>query len=847
MSIKKKVVWLPYDMDTAIGINNSGLLTFSYNLEDTDLQQGGEFIFNGQDSVMWTNLRDAFGDEIKAMYQLLRSQDKISYDIVEQMFEEHQEKWSEAIFNEDAFFKYIEPLTNPDAGEQPDASYLPMAQGSKAEQRKWWLYNRFRYMDSKYNAGDALTDYIMMRAYSVDDITLTPYADIYLTTAWDGELTQVRAARGQSYVLPCPKDTANDAVVAIYSASQLASVGDLSGLKIKSGNFSMATRLQNLKIGDSSSSYSNTNLIDLQLGNNTLLQTLDVRNCPNLAIPVDISGCKNIENVYFDGTTITGLTLPNGGVLKVLHLPSTITNLTIMNQNAITDLTVASYANISTLRLENVPTVDTKTILNTVPVSTRIRLIGFSWEATNAAEITALLDRLDLMRGLDENGNNVEQAQVSGTIHTSSLTGAEIASFNERYPYLTVTADSVTSILYYKTWDGASTVKAVTYINGVAQSSAPSVPSRSATAQYDYTGVGWSLEQDASVNDPNATTNITGDRTVYAAYSRTVRKYTAKFVRASVDGGGTLYTQQNIPYGTTPVYGGATPTTTQGGTTDFMFTGWTPELAGITGNTTYTAVFRDMRSPTRKVIDRTITFAEHSTLSVVGSYAFECCKSLTTASFPAATSVGYAAFWSCTNLRTIYLPNVTYIANYGFASADSLTTISFSNVTHIGNGAFSRCTKLNTANFPNASMVATEMFYRCYSLVTVSFPVATSIGYGAFSNCTTLKTTSFPLVEIIGSYAFSACGGLSTLSFPKATSIGSSAFQSCFTLLSLYLMGNSIPSLNNRSTCFASTPIGGYTARTSGVFGSIFVPASLYDSYLTATNWSYYSSRFVSV
>ena len=329
MSLNKKVVWLPYDMDTAIGINNSGLLVFGYSLEDIDLQEGGEFIFNGQDSVLWTNLRDAFGGDIKAMYQTLRSTGAISYDKVEQMFENHQSKWCEAIFNEDAYFKYIEPLTNPENGKQPDASYLPMAQGSKAEQRKWWLYNRFRYMDSKWNAGDALTDYIMMRAYSVAPQVLTPYADIYLTTAWDGELTQVRAHRGQTYTLPCPKDSANDAVVAIYSASQLADIGDLSGLRIKTGNFSMATRLQSLKVGDSDSNYSNTNLTDLQLGNNTLMKVLDVRNCPNLAITVDISGCKNIEEVYFDGTGIAGVVLPNGGVLNTLHLPNSVTNLTI--------------------------------------------------------------------------------------------------------------------------------------------------------------------------------------------------------------------------------------------------------------------------------------------------------------------------------------------------------------------------------------------------------------------------------------------------------------------------------------------------------------------------------------
>lgn len=32
-----------------------------------------------------------------------------------------------------------------------------------------------------------------------------------------------------------------------------------------------------------------------------------------------------------------------------------------------------------------------------------------------------------------------------------------------------------------------------------------------------------------------------------------------------------------------------------------------------------------------------------------------------------------------------------------------------------------------------------------------------------------------------------------------------------------------------------------------GVYGSIFVPASLYASYISANNWSAYSRRFVSV
>lgn len=67
--------------------------------------------------------------------------------------------------------------------------------------------------------------------------------------------------------------------------------------------------------------------------------------------------------------------------------------------------------------------------------------------------------------------------------------------------------------------------------------------------------------------------------------------FTATFVRADGDGGGTLYTQTDVPVGTVPVYGGETPTTTKGSAADYPFKGWTPALAPIAEDTTYTAVF----------------------------------------------------------------------------------------------------------------------------------------------------------------------------------------------------------------------------------------------------------------
>jgi len=648
-----KICWLPYDMDTAIGINNEGSLVFSYALEDTDKTSDGADVYNGQQSVFWKNLREAFGSEIKAMYQELRSDGKLSYTVVEEMFENHQKVWSEAIWNEDAYYKYLQPLIESGTG-----IYLPMLQGSKSEQRKWWLYNRFRYIDSKYNAGDSLSDIITLRGYAVGNITIEPYADIYATAKYGSYLVQTRALRGSTYTLTCPLDTLNDTEIYIYSASQLKSVGDLSSLKVGLADFSMATKLQTLKLGDSDSTYSNGNLNSLTLGNNVLLQTLDVRNCTSLGTgeqqSVDLSGCTNIENVYFDGTAVKGVSLPNGGILKVLHLPATITNLTVCNQSAITDFTLPSYANIATLRLENVNSkIDSLAILKAISANSRVRLIGIDWSLDTYADAEAVYDILDTMRGLDENGNNTDKAQVAGTIHIPSVTGTQLEELKSRYSSIAITYDTVSYFVYYKDSDGTllytdtvaeganaidpvttgaitapakeatddvkytytgwgtlptnihanqtvtaqySESYAVRFYNGstlletdwIASGGTAtyngSTPTKSSTAQYTYTFSGWSSTDGGSASS-SILKNIKAAKSVYAAYTSTVRTYTVRFYN-----GITLLQTSTVAYGSSASYTGSTPVSTEDETE--TFTGWNPSPTSIKGDTDCYAVFK---------------------------------------------------------------------------------------------------------------------------------------------------------------------------------------------------------------------------------------------------------------
>lgn len=168
-----------------------------------------------------------------------------------------------------------------------------------------------------------------------------------------------------------------------------------------------------------------------------------------------------------------------------------------------------------------------------------------------------------------------------------------------------------------------------------------------------------------------------------------------------------------------------------------------------------------------------------------------------------------------------------------------------SRVTSVGSAAFMSCYNLQQVSFENAQTINRQAFCSCSNLESISFPSAKELLPFAFGYCENLKKAILPKLESLQSAVFMRCYALSEVSLPTVSFISTAVFLNCYNLTSLYLMGSSVAYLSGSNT-FDSTPIGGYTA-SAGRYGSIYVPASLLATYKAATNWTYFSSRFVGV
>lgn len=191
--------------------------------------------------------------------------------------------------------------------------------------------------------------------------------------------------------------------------------------------------------------------------------------------------------------------------------------------------------------------------------------------------------------------------------------------------------------------------------------------------------------------------------------------------------------------------------------------------------------------PKNLEIPTTVYFEETAyPVTSIGGFAFYDCSNLTSVTIPnGVASIESSAFSGCSSLTSITIPDgVTCIGSSAFYNCRGIVSITIpESVTSIESHAFFGCSNLTSVNIPDGvTSIENSTFYYCSSLTSITIPDdVTSIGSFAFFECTNLTSVNIPnSVTSIGNSAFYNCSSLTSITIPDGvTLIGNNAFQYC--------------------------------------------------------------------
>lgn len=185
-------IWYPifYDIDTQLGINNSGVPSWEYDVNPTE-----DFFFSTSNGVLWNNMWSVFQSDILNRYVELRKSE-LTIDAMDGYYNSHPilgradiDCWKDIelegmslkdklvsvaklgkrpvmIYNVDQYYKYIGPATaagfiNTSGAIEQTEGFFYCLQGSRELMRYLYLRNRLNFVDSKWHGGSYSTEGIL--------------------------------------------------------------------------------------------------------------------------------------------------------------------------------------------------------------------------------------------------------------------------------------------------------------------------------------------------------------------------------------------------------------------------------------------------------------------------------------------------------------------------------------------------------------------------------------------------------------------------------------------------------------------------------------------------------------
>ena len=447
------------DLDTILTVINQGLMKKPYHVEYHDTYEDGTPVWNGEKSVLWNLMEQAYPEErAQMMRRMLAKMEELGglqkgthqqklFAYFEKYYFSVIDKFSSMLYNEDGKFYEKMKLAMLQGTYTNDTDPLGQSLGDGKSPEVAWVKKRIQYLMSKYSFGDydakTAEGAITVRTSAQADATtnsivlrLTPAMKLYPTIAYGTTIMRGnRTDAGKPCEIVVDINGTSDQQLSVKSADYLLDIGDWSSYVINGALSIIGKRLKRLKLGDENEQKVKILIASLTLGNTTSLEEIDVQNISTLGGSLDMRSNFRLRKFLAGGSSLTEAHFADGAALEEVDYPASTSYVELKNLDKLTNEhcnTEGCAPNVMSYFVSGCDNLQpVKKLINImdaqvgqVPHSLRyVRCVGFNETFTDGRTFDKLSQLVDgTYQGIDAEGQygNDPYPVLDGTINLST-------------------------------------------------------------------------------------------------------------------------------------------------------------------------------------------------------------------------------------------------------------------------------------------------------------------------------------------------------------------------------------------------------------------------------------------
>jgi hypothetical protein len=390
---KLVIHWAQDDLDTIFATDNVGRKNKPYYVEEHDVDSSNATYWNGEQNALYDLIELAYPTELRSMMNTMFAQmadlakdssydDKV-FGCMDKYFFSTQRYFPAVAYNENARISYEAASAVWGNGYTGSTHPITQSLGDQLQCEMQWVKLRLKYLQSYASYGDFAmngSNSLTFRSittlagaqpeYSFD---LVPHIWLYPAISTGSSLAYGRDTNGKSYSTP-QRVKAGEAFtlsgvnsdgntnIQLCGIDNYRSIGEFGNKPIEGDGFTVAgERLTEFHASQQPIEFRPPKITVTA----PLLKVFDINGASSVNGNIDFSDLTRLEEILIGGTSVTSIKVGQPSIITKLQLPSTLTNLSLVDYEALTsnNFSIEGVGSMQEFEFSNCPNLNCQSII----------------------------------------------------------------------------------------------------------------------------------------------------------------------------------------------------------------------------------------------------------------------------------------------------------------------------------------------------------------------------------------------------------------------------------------------------------------------------------------------------